>query len=193
MNSWIGNTIFIISIIASIAIRVPHDKISQQTKVAWSRKDAREKLLLALVMIGMIFLPIASFTPLLSFAQYPLHLAAVALGTFAMVLSLWLFYRSHADLGKNWSATLEIREGHQLVTGGVYKSVRHPMYSSIFLLAIGQLLLLPNWVAGPALLFAFALMFVSRMNTEEKLMLDQFGTEYESYRRRTKRLIPGVW
>jgi hypothetical protein len=48
MNPWIGNAIFLISVIASIAIRVPHDKVSQETKVTESRKGALEKLLLLL-------------------------------------------------------------------------------------------------------------------------------------------------
>lgn len=193
MNPWIGNVIFIVSVVVSIAIRVPHDKVSKETKIATSRKTALEKTLLALVMIGMIVLPILSFTPVLSFAEYSLHPGALGLGTSSMILSLWLFHRSHADLGKNWSPTLEIREDHKLVTEGIYKKIRHPMYTSIFLLALGQLFLLPNWVAGPALIVAFTLMFASRMSTEEKLMLDQFGMEYENYRKRTKRLIPGVW
>jgi protein-S-isoprenylcysteine O-methyltransferase Ste14 len=42
-----------------------------------------------------------------------------------MTLAVWLFWRSHADLGRNWSPSLELREGHELVTEGVYRYVRH--------------------------------------------------------------------
>jgi protein-S-isoprenylcysteine O-methyltransferase Ste14 len=48
-----------------------------------------------------------------------------------LVIGLWLFYRSHADLGTNWSITLEIREQHRLITQGVYRRIRHPMYSAL--------------------------------------------------------------
>jgi len=193
MNPWTGNLTFLICLIASIAIRIPHDKRSQETKVVKDRKGAVEKTLLGLVMAGLVVFPLLSFTPVLSFARYPMHPVAFALGLFTMLLSLWIFHRSHEDLGRNWSATLEIRESHALITNGIYQKIRHPMYTSIFLMAIGQALLLPNWLAGPATLFAFTLMFVSRLHTEEQMMLDQFGAEYEAYRQRTKRIIPGIW
>jgi len=193
MSPWIGNIIYVACVAASIWIRVPHDKKSQETKVAESRKGTVEKILLALMMISMVILPVLSFTPILAFVAYDPNPSAVALGTVVMLVSLWLFHRSHTDLGKNWSMTLEVREGHALITGGVYNRIRHPMYTSIFLMAIGQLLLLSNWIAGPSMLAAFTLMFASRLNTEEKMMLDKFGAEYEAYRKRSKRIIPGVW
>jgi protein-S-isoprenylcysteine O-methyltransferase Ste14 len=89
--------------------------------------------------------------------------------------------------------TLELREGQSLVTGGVYSRVRHPMYSALFLDALAQALLLPNWVAGPAFLVAFTLMFALRLGPEERMMVAKFGAEYEAYRARTKRILPFVW
>ena len=115
------------------------------------------------------------------------------IGLMAMALALWLFYRSHADLGTNWSATLEVREDHRLVTTGVYARVRHPMYTALFAYAIGQALLFPNWIAGPACLVAFTLMFLLRFRAEERMLLERFGRDYESYMSRTRRLVPGVW
>ena len=67
------------------------------------------------------------------------------------------------------------------------------MYTSIFLQAIAQALLLPNWVAGPSCLLAFILMFALRVSTEESMMLKQFGEDYALYMGRSKRLVPGVW
>jgi protein-S-isoprenylcysteine O-methyltransferase Ste14 len=67
------------------------------------------------------------------------------------------------------------------------------MYTSIFLQAIAQALLLSNWVAGPSCLLAFILMFALRVRTEERMMLKQFGADYALYMGRSKRLVPGVW
>jgi protein-S-isoprenylcysteine O-methyltransferase Ste14 len=114
-------------------------------------------------------------------------------GILCLALGLWLFYRSHADLGTNWSITLELREKHQLVTEGLYRHVRHPMYLALLLYSLGQALVLPNWVAGPSYLVAFALLFGLRVGPEERMMLEAFGTGYQAYRARTKRLVPGVW
>ena len=107
-----------------------------------------------------------------------------------MVLGLWLFYRSHTDLGTNWSVTLQTREEHSLVTTGIYSRIRHPMYSAMFALGVAQALFLPNWIVGPAYLVSFGLLYVFRVRIEERMMLDRFGTEYEEYVQRTGRLIP---
>jgi protein-S-isoprenylcysteine O-methyltransferase Ste14 len=103
-------------------------------------------------------------------------------------VGLWLFHRSHVDLGTNWSISLELRENHQLVAHGVYRRVRHPMYTALFLY-----LVLPNWLAGPAYLVTFGLLFALRIRAEERMMRDEFGVAHEGYVARTKRLIPSVW
>ena len=108
-------------------------------------------------------------------------------------MGLWLFHRSHADLGTNWSITLEVREKHQLVTQGIYRHVRHPMYLALLLYSVGQALVLPNWVVGPSYGVVMALMFGLRVGPEERMMLEEFGKDYEAYMARTKRLVPGVW
>jgi protein-S-isoprenylcysteine O-methyltransferase Ste14 len=102
----------------------------------------------------------------LSFADYPLHPLPFVVGIILFALGLWLLHLSHVDLSTNWSISLDIRENHTLVTTGVYRSIRHPMYTAIFLQAIGQALFVPNWVAGPFELFAFALMFALRIGPE---------------------------
>jgi protein-S-isoprenylcysteine O-methyltransferase Ste14 len=115
------------------------------------------------------------------------------IGSLCLALGLWLFYRSHVDLGTNWSITLEVRDKHQLVTHGIYRRVRHPMYLSLLIYSLGQALVLPNWLVGPAYGVAMLLIFFFRLGPEERMMLGEFGNEYEAYRARTKRLIPGVW
>jgi protein-S-isoprenylcysteine O-methyltransferase Ste14 len=109
------------------------------------------------------------------------------------VVGLWLFYRSHADLGTNWSITLEVREQHRLITQGVYRRIRHPMYSALVLYSVGQALVIPNWVAGPSNVVAFAILVSLRVHAEEQMMSEAFGDEYAAYAARTKRLVPGVW
>src|SRR5204863_5926115 len=111
-------------------------------------------------------------------------------GTLIMAAALWLFWRSHTDLGLNWSQTLEMRKGHQLVRHGVYGSIRHPMYASIWLWDIAQGLLLQNWLAGWTALVAFAVMYFVRTPREEQMMCDVFGQEYRDYMRVTGRLFP---
>lgn len=180
------------ALVASIALRAPHARASEQLPVAQSRRSGRERLLLLLVGIGF-FAPLPWIvSPALAFADYPLHPAAFAAGCVLLVAGLWLFHRSHVDLGRQWSVTLELREGHRLVTSGVYSRVRHPMYTSILLHAAGQALALPNWVAGPAFLVGMSLLVAFRLGAEERMLRDAFGPEWDAYAARTHRLVPGV-
>jgi protein-S-isoprenylcysteine O-methyltransferase Ste14 len=194
MNPWFGEALFLVGIASTIIIRAPHGGRSSKVAVVESRRGPLEIALLALMWITGVILPlVAIFTPFLSFADYPLHPGAFAMGTVVLCLGIWLFYRSHADLGRNWSISLEIREDHQLVRSGVYRLIRHPMYTAIFLTALAQALLLSNWLAGPSCFLAFLVMFALRIGREETMMLNKFGEAYGDYMNRTKRLIPHLW
>ncbi|MBI3557113.1 MAG: isoprenylcysteine carboxylmethyltransferase family protein [Deltaproteobacteria bacterium] len=194
MSHWFGYALFIAGNLSGIAIRVPHDSRNGKIRVVDDRKGKLEISLLVVMSIAVFILPVVAMaTPLLSFADYGLSPGAFAAGVCCFALNLWLFYKAHADLGTNWSATLQVREGHSLITNGVYRSIRHPMYAAIYLLALAQACLLSNWIAGPATLVAFTLMFTLRMGPEEKMMVDKFGDEYLAYASRTKRLVPGVF
>ncbi|MCY1383563.1 hypothetical protein D9M69_717040 [compost metagenome] len=67
------------------------------------------------------------------------------------------------------------------------------MYTSFMLMGVGQALLLPNWVAGLAGLFGFALLFFLRVDKEERMMLEIFGIQYRDYMQRTKRIVPYLY
>lgn len=189
-----GSAVFFGALIASIAIRVPHDRRSREVMIADSRKGRLERFLLGLVVLGGGLLPLLFVaTPALSFADYAPLPWAFGAGVVVVVAWLCLFQRAHADLGTNWSLSLELRTEHRLITTGVFARVRHPMYAALFMHALAQLLLLSNWIAGPAMLVAFTLMFALRLRPEERMMRERFGAEYVAYTQRTKRLIPGVW
>ena len=83
-----------------------------------------------------------------------------------------------------------MREEHALVTRGVYRRVRHPMYASQWLWGIAQALLLQNWVAGWAGAALFLPLYVLRVPREERMMLERFGEAYRDYMSGTRRIVP---
>jgi len=193
MNPWFAKAIILVSSIVMVIVRAPHGQRSRGIKVVKSRKGSLEIVLLTLAWLGF-FVPLVWIaTPVFAFADYPLRPLPFIAGTVCLAVGLWLFHESHADLGTNWSITLEVRERHQLVTEGIYRQVRHPMYLALLLYSLGQALVLPNWVAGPSYLVAFGLLFALRVGPEERMMREEFGKDYEAYMARTKRLIPGLW
>jgi protein-S-isoprenylcysteine O-methyltransferase Ste14 len=197
MNPWLGKIAIVLGVVILIAIRIPPARRGRKVTVVETHKSVRETAFHVLSGFGYItgvLLPLLFIaTPLLSFADYPLRPSALESGLALLSAGLWLFHRSHAGLGSNWSESLELRENHQLVTLGIYKSIRNPMYAALLLYALAQSLLLSNWIAGPCFLIQFTLMFVLRLGPEERMMSEKFGRAYDEYAKRTKRLIPGIW
>ena len=185
------NIVFLIGFIAYVVIRGIYGSRAKNNEKAVSRADGLDRAVMVIVFMGCLLLPIVYlFTPWLAFADYHLPAFVPWFGAAVMVVALWLFWRSHADLGQNWSVTLELRKGHQLVKQGVYRSIRHPMYASILLFGLGQGLLLQNWLAGWSAFLTFALMYFVRTPREEHMMCEFFGQEYRDYMRRTGRVFP---
>ena len=183
--------IFLIGIVSSSIIRFPHSREIRQNTIVDDRKTTQEKGLLFFVFLGMFVLPMVYvLTPWFNFANYSLPVWANILGILTFAIALWLFWLSHHDLGKNWSPTLQVREGHGLITDGIYQIIRHPMYTSIWLWAMAQALLLANWIAGPSGVIAFGTLYFLRVGNEEKMMIEQFGDQYQAYMQKTKRLLP---
>ncbi len=194
MDARIGQGLFLLGLVVFIAIRAPHDRRRADAGFGPLRIGLVERLILPLLMLGMVVLPLlAIFTPWLGAADLPFTGWQATGGSALLAAGLWLFHRSHADLGRNWSPMVQIREGHQLVVEGVYRWIRHPMYSSFLLYGAAQALLLANWIAGPSFLIAAMLLTAARLGTEERTMAAEFGEAYREYARRTKRMIPGVW
>jgi thioredoxin-dependent peroxiredoxin len=161
-----------------------------EARLSSGRKTGLERVLLGLVSIGFLASLVWVATPLLDFADYPLQPPVFIAGAGLLLVGLWLLYRSHVDLGAGWSITLELGEDHRLVTQGLYRNVRHPMYLALLVYAFGQGLVLPNWLAGPAYLAALLLLVGFRIGPEERMMEERFGAAYRAYRARTGRLLP---
>jgi protein-S-isoprenylcysteine O-methyltransferase Ste14 len=186
--------IWCLGVVGWFVIRYPHARRSRRTTKARIVNRNIERLLLSISSCGLGILPaLYVFTPLLNFADYPPQAWQPWVGAATFGLALWMFRRTHSDLGRNWSVTLEVREKHALVTDGIYKRVRHPMYVAFWLWAVAQVLLLPNWVAGPAGILGFGTLYFVRVSREEAMMLQTFGDEYRAYMERTARLIPGLY
>ena len=118
------------------------------------------------------------FPPWLRWVGFALGLASLALWT-------WV----QAVLGKHWSAQLQMRDEHHLITVGPYARVRHPLYTAMFGYGVGLALVTANW-AFVALAVLVVAGGVVRAPREEQMMIEQFGEEYRAYMRRTGRFLP---
>lgn len=190
----IFEVVWFIGFVVGSVIRWVYARGLRQRRIATDRESALDIILITLSSLGLVVIPLLYvFTSWLDFVDYHLPGWTGWLGAGVFAAALWLLWRSHADLGRNWSPKLEIMEGHSLVTDGVFHCIRHPMYAAHWLWAIAQALLLQNWVAGPALLVFFLPLYLLRVGREERMMLEHFGEEYRSYMTRTGRIVPRLW
>jgi protein-S-isoprenylcysteine O-methyltransferase Ste14 len=172
-------------------IRRPFERKSKRNVLLRDAMDLREKAVLGVSFAGLGVIPflyIATGFPAALDQAFSAVRAIAGLALFAAALAL--FYATHKALGRNWSVTLAVRAEHSLVTGGVYRFVRHPMYTAFWMWAIAQAFTLQNWLAGPAGIIGFGTLYLLRVAREESLMRETFGAEWDSYAARTPRIIP---
>lgn len=112
----------------------------------------------------------------------------IALYVVGGALRLWPVF----VLGDRFSGLVAIQPGHKLVTEGIYGVIRHPSYLGLLVNSLGWGLAFRSGV-GVLLMVALLPPLIARIRAEEALLGAQFGDEYEAYRRRTSRLIPGVY
>ncbi|HET9915278.1 MAG TPA: protein-S-isoprenylcysteine O-methyltransferase [Anaerolineales bacterium] len=187
----IFTVIYFVGIVAETIIRAPINQKRKQGRMSEQRITSQERTLLGLLFLGMFLVPlIYAATSWLDFANYRLPTWAGWLGVLLLIGALLVFWRAHADLGVNWSPSLEIREKHELVTRGIYSVIRHPMYASQWLWVIAQPLLLQNWIAGFLNLLVFSSFYFLRVKTEEQMMMETFGDQYRVYREKVGGVLP---
>ena len=190
----LGQIAWVLMVVGWYVIRFPFERRAKRARVSATRRGLAETLRMAISFTGLGVLPglfVATGFP--RFATYEPIALQTGLGLLAALLALVLFRLTHKALGKMWSVSLDIRDKHKLVTSGIYKRVRHPMYTAFWTMALAQALLLPNWIAGLSGLVGFGTLFFLRIGPEEAMMEETFGKDYRAYKARTARIIPGVY
>ena len=133
----------------------------------------------------------ARFTPFVSSEAF-----AVAAGVIAVAAaagSVFLVMAAVKTLGKEWSLTARLVEGHQLATSGPYAFVRHPIYTGMLGMLLATGLAFSHWAALLAALVVFFVGTVIRVRSEERLLRGAFGEQFEQYARSVPAILPGLY
>ena len=130
--------------------------------------------------------PFTPFLPIDWRAQY----FVVAIIVLVVLASLIFVTAAVRTLGKQWSLQARVLEHHELIRRGPYRIVRHPIYTGMFGMLIASTLAHGHWLGLVIASLVYYLGTVMRIRSEEKLLREQFGSEYEEYAREVPAFIP---
>ncbi|SDD12159.1 Protein-S-isoprenylcysteine O-methyltransferase Ste14 [Cupriavidus sp. YR651] len=148
-------------------------------------------VLIAFGLLGLLSAYLPAYTERIGFWTFGgdgTRWLGVALFAIGGALRLWPVF----VLGNRFSGLVAIQPGHRLMTTGPYRLVRNPSYLGLLVNALGWALAFRSGV-GVILALLMLPPLIARMHSEERLLLDEFGTEYADYRDRTWRLVPYLY
>jgi protein-S-isoprenylcysteine O-methyltransferase Ste14 len=114
-------------------------------------------------------------------------------GVLFMIAGVVFRWYAISRLGKFFTATIQIQKDHQIIKAGPYRYLRHPSYSGILILTIGNGVALSNWISLLLCIALPAIGIIKRISVEEKELYLHFGEPYREYRKKTWRLIPFLY
>ena len=115
------------------------------------------------------------------------------IGSILALTGLIIRVTSILKLKQQFTYTVTKIENHELIETGLYKIIRHPGYLGQLIIFLGISTCLSNWLSILLMIIPVLLGYLNRINVEEKFMVEQMGQKYLDYRKRTKRLIPGIY
>lgn len=143
----------------------------------------------SLLIFALAFLP---FTDRRNVAVIMISATVRWVGLILFTIGIFLVLWSGISLGRFYSADVTLQEGHQLITSGLYRFIRHPRYLGGILLGFGLSLLFRSWV-GLIASICFIILVIFRIQDEEKCMQKEFGKEWETYCKNSWRMIPFLY
>jgi protein-S-isoprenylcysteine O-methyltransferase Ste14 len=164
-----------------------------RTKTTQRMEPTSSRVLRAVVFIVAIGLFFVGRIPIPWLYRHFLPASATDfwMGAAVTALSLLFAVWARVHIGRNWSSSVTVKQDHQLITTGPYAAVRHPIYTGILGGFLGSAIALGEYRGVVSLALVFWMLWL-KLRLEEEWMGSTFGTGWESYRKRTAALVPGI-
>jgi protein-S-isoprenylcysteine O-methyltransferase Ste14 len=165
------------------------------------RKEKNEKikytedentLLWFRVLVPMALL-ISVIFYVLKMGHFPIGATGLSIGYLVLALGLIIRWVAISSLGNAFTVKVSILEKHTLKTNGIYRYIRHPSYTGLLLYYLALGIIMQNGVCFLLLLIFPLLAVINRIQVEEKVLLENFQSEYDNYQKRSWRLIPFLY
>jgi protein-S-isoprenylcysteine O-methyltransferase Ste14 len=158
------------------------------------RDQGSDKFSILVILVVICIIVISSVTEWAYFNNGVERSIYITLtGALLLIIGISIRVWAIQTLGKHFTATVTLTEGHQLVRSGPYRWVRHPSYLGAFMALIGCPLYLNSMWATVIAAVGMTVAYYIRIGVEEKMLSSYFGAQYEDYKKHTKRIIPFIW
>ncbi|MCP2335082.1 methyltransferase family protein [Actinomadura rupiterrae] len=188
MGVWIFNAAMILWLAGEIGVRV------RQAKMAGRIRTSEHRTLVIFVVLGgggaLLGGRVGKALPALDWHNgTPLFLTAAAIVLAGLAFRFWAIF----TLGKFFRSSVHVQEGHQVISDGPYRALRHPSYTGLMVIFIGAGLSFGNAAAMAVFLAGTAIALAVRIRVEERVLSDELGDAYREFARTRARLVPHVW
>ena len=170
---------------------------ARETKRDWTSLIG---LLVQAAAYGMVwFFPLQrkQFSPVMSgsaiYGSSAVRWGLAILTVAIAVASAWMVNAAARRLGKQWALTARVVEGHELIQDGPYRLVRNPIYTGMLGMLLATGMALTQWIPLLIAIVIFIAGTYIRVRSEERLLRQAFGPEFETYARNVPALIPGIY
>ncbi|MES2953568.1 MAG: isoprenylcysteine carboxylmethyltransferase family protein [Patescibacteria group bacterium] len=166
----------------------------QNVEEVGARNRLRFGVPLAVAAI-LLFHPVIKGVSHVPFIDMPIFFHGsgfVFLGSLVTLSGLLLAIWARMTIGVDWSSSVTVKEDHELITGGPYAYVLHPIYTAVVLMFLGTSFAVGTVGGYLAVVLALG-SFLYKFPLEEAFMLRLFPADYPAYRARTARLFPGIY
>ena len=168
-------------------IKAADTKATRRLESAPSRIFRVVIFLIAIALLSVPRIPL----PWLYLQLWPHGYLPFWLGAAITIAGLLFAVWARLHLGRNWSRSVTIKQGHELITTGPYAMVRHPIYTGILTGFVGMAIAIAQ-VRGFIVVVLISLVFWLKLRMEEKWMRSQFGETYATYAQQTAALVPYI-
>jgi len=151
-----------------------------------------DKALVGLNSVAWVVVPLLWCSGILTAGGMDIPDVARFAGILLYVGGLLMMWASNYFLKDNWSAIVEVRESHELIQRGIYRYIRHPMYTAFYMQVFGLLLVSSNLLVGLIAIGSWQALYMYRIDKEEALLVGEFGEQYVKYQASTGRLLPKI-
>ena len=109
------------------------------------------------------------------------------------IISVWMVNSAARRLGKQWALAARLVEGHELIQDGPYRLVRNPIYTGMFGMFLATGLIAARWIPFAIATVVFLAGTYIRIRSEERLLRQAFGPEFDAYARKVPAFLPGIF